>query len=101
MSIDLKLKWAKTWADVENDFVALDRRMKGDTVGRIYLFEDGPTMGKWFWTLTAHGKGLAPLQVSSRGYADSPKEAGALVEQAWFSAVRDLPHDAPAGSVGS
>ncbi|WP_137935327.1 hypothetical protein [Mesorhizobium comanense] len=101
MPTDLKLKWAKTWIDHENDFVAIDRRMKGGTVGRIYTFENGPTKGKWFWTLTAHGKGLAAAEGQTRGYAESAREAGAEVERAWFSRAREVPADAPDGSVGS
>ncbi|WP_152536249.1 hypothetical protein [Mesorhizobium loti] len=37
MPIELKLKWAKTWDDVDKDFVAIDRRMKGGSVaGSIF-----------------------------------------------------------------
>lgn len=99
--IGLKLKWKKTWHDHDNDFVAIDKRMKGGTVGRIYNFENGPTAGKWFWTLTAHGRGLASFKGLSRGYADSAREAGAEVERAWFTRARDVAEDAPDGSVGS
>lgn len=101
MAIELKLKWAKTWDDVENDFVAIDRRARGGTVGRIYAFDSGPTKGKWFWSLTVHGKGLAPLEGLDRGYANSAREAGAEVERAWFSVARNLPDDAPDGSLGN
>jgi hypothetical protein len=75
--------------------------MKGGTVGRIYQFDNGPTNGKWFWSLTVHGKRLAALEGQDRGYGDSSRDAGAEVERAWFSRTRDLPDDAPDGSVGS
>lgn len=101
VTIDLKLKWATTWTDKENDFVAMDRRMKGGVVGRIYHFSEGPTKGKWFWSLTAAGKQLAPVEGQSRGHAYSAKEAAADVEKAWFSSARNVPDDVPDGAVGS
>jgi hypothetical protein len=101
MPIGLKLKWAKTWDDLENDFMAIDPRMKGGTVGRISLADSGPNAGKWFWTLTARGKGLAAVEGQRHGFADSARTAGTEVERAWFSQARDVPDDAPDGSVGS
>lgn len=75
--------------------------MKGGAGGRIYLFVNGPTMGKWFWTVTAIGKGLAAPNGDDRGYADSAREAGAEVERVWFSRARYVPDDAPDGAAGN
>ena len=83
---DLNLKWRKTWDDVENDFSAFDPRYTLGEVGRIYQHGAGPTKGQWFWSLTASGAKLK-RPAHDRGYANSAREAGALVEAAWFAAA--------------
>jgi hypothetical protein len=96
---DLKLKWRHTWPDADNDFVAIDRRMAHDgIVGRIYIFTDGPSKHQWFWSLTASGR-MVRRPSEDRGYCNSPREAAAKVEAAWFKAVDDIAMDAPEGSI--
>ena len=95
---DIKLKWRRTWSEIDNDFVAIDKRMKDGIVGRIYLFTDGPSKNQWFWALTASGR-MIKLPSEDRGYCKYPREAAAKVEAAWFKSVAHLPDDGDEGSI--
>ena len=72
---ELRLRWRKTWPDREDDFVALDRRMDGETVGRYQHTTGGADMGKWFWSLTAFGKGIM-MPAQHTGYEPTARGRG-------------------------
>lgn len=96
----LRLRWRKTWPDVEGDFVALDRRMCGETVGRVYQHSSGGMLkGQWFWSLTAYGRDIV-RPAECQGYEPTTREAAAKVEAAWFKAIEDIPEDTVDGALG-
>jgi hypothetical protein len=76
----LRLKWRKTWPEVENDFAA--RTETGEPVGRIYRHDTGGSEPSWFWSM--HGFASAGLKGTARGRAPSPRDAAGEVEREWF-----------------
>jgi hypothetical protein len=69
----LKYRWARTWPDKKNDYVADDQ----DRIfGRIYLHPDNV---RWQWFL--NGDGLP----QSTGFTESKDAAAAALEAAYSS----------------
>lgn len=91
--IALVLKWTKTWEERENDFVARSPVYE-DSVGRIYLHEQGAQHGWWSWSLTAAGEHIRREGIGAlTGFEPSPREAARAVENAWFEAIKGSPLD--------
>jgi hypothetical protein len=68
----LRLKWRKTWADEENDFVAVGP--DGGTIGRIYLRDTGGLLkGQWSWFYGA-----------TTGTEPTARHAAKAIEDLWF-----------------
>ena len=71
--IPLRLKWRKTWADEENDFVA--DGPDGGTIGRIYLRDTGGLLkGQWSWFYGA-----------TTGTEPTARHAAKAIEDLWFA----------------
>lgn len=90
--IDLKLRWRQTWDDHENDFAAYAPTYDG-SVGRIYLHEDGPMQGKWFWAFQGFGPEISRNIGKLSGFETSARRAAREVETAWFASIRGTIHD--------
>lgn len=71
--IELKLRWPRTWPDVENDYVGIDRE-SGKRIGRIYLRDKGGLLqGQWSWFFGA-----------TTGTEPTAREAAKAIEDLWF-----------------
>lgn len=89
----LRLRWRRTWADREDDYVASAPNYTGD-VGRIYRASGGPGDGQWNWFMQALGPGIARSPDQS-GMAASAREAAAEVERVWFRDTDNALHGEP------
>jgi hypothetical protein len=83
--IQLRLKWRRTWPDIENDFVGLDERAQGGIVGRI-IWNKIHEGEHWTWSMTAFGPGINRPH-ECHGRLPTPREAAAAVEAAWLNAI--------------
>ncbi|CAM5598653.1 hypothetical protein MAUB1S_10123 [Mycolicibacterium aubagnense] len=79
--IELKLKWRKTWDNVEDDFVAVGVPGVHGDIGRIYKHAGGPQNARWSWSVYAR---LPTLMLSDGGTEDTAREAAKKVEDLWF-----------------
>lgn len=85
----LKLKWRRTWPDVEADFVGWHGH---DRAGRMY---HTPSAGKetapWRWFCNGELPGGGTC--TGGGGAWTPREAAAALESYWFDAIERCASD--------
>jgi hypothetical protein len=72
-----RLRWRRTWQDVENDFTA--QPADGESC-RIYIFRGGeaPFLGRWRWIANRD------IYLGS-GFADTAREAALEAERTFFA----------------
>lgn len=73
-TIPLRLKWRKTWPDLDDDF-CVDAPVGGATIGRVMMTVGGPKNGQWQWTYQAAIKGLPWQGLEHSGFRPNPREA--------------------------
>lgn len=83
-----RLKWRKTCADKERDFVA-DSPLPDHTIGRFCQHNTGGIYGghwTWFYQAAIPGLGRSD-RFKLSGYAETPSEAAKTIEDQWFKAI--------------
>jgi hypothetical protein len=79
------LRWRPTWIEAPEkpDWIAID----GDfVVGRIMLYEHGPSQGLWSWSIT----GIILPAGTGGGTAATAKEAARALRDAWRNRSDDV-----------
>lgn len=76
MDAGLRLKWKRTFPDVENDFLGKDPGRKR-MFARIYWTNSHATERPWYWTVSAEDRRIAS------GYESAARPAARAAEAAY------------------
>jgi len=74
-----RLEKREPFTENPNDYAVV---LDGPVVGRIYLYEHGPSKGKWGWFLQS--------PTGASGYGESLEDAKEQLRQRWFTETQRL-----------
>ena len=97
--ITLRLRWRKTWEDVEDDFIGyvpglvdtLGRPVR--KIGRIHIIQGNPHAGEFVWYYQACLPGLPWAALTRGGWEPTAREAAKQIEDIWFRVIVGTPYD--------